>query len=752
MSRYINSPGVQIREVDLSLRVNTPTGVGVLTMGYTQQGPTDEVVQITSIEEYESLYGKPTTAAERYAYHNVKALFSSPANVYFSRLPYGSDSGNIFANEKYSALVYPVLPDDSSTSYASITANGLSAQAADTFYLQKPYHLELTRDEYESLVNDETEWVNEFGKSVDYTDVANIKNAGLVVLNTSKTTINEAFEGYYLGISDNRNTDPASPYRDIVRVNSINNSVSGDTYVEVPSSRLDFELSAANNNADSVSEVMESIPSFNLGSDEFDDMLSIGIFKLRKTPFNKDEIALSYILSESYVGSFDNDRELQNPTGGNNVSVFLENVDSDSLNVRFFVNPYLQDTFSLSLTGNSYPQKKVRTLDDTSIQSVSFSADLSEDDYTNELFPIGVYQSSRGSDKTIGNVNAKIERVFDLVENVDLFTLDIITESGLGTIFCSTQELSSGTYDDKTAWPSLSGLREQTAGSLADSRTVDNYTTIFNTFNNFCENRRKDCIFIADPIRHIFITGENSRVLNQTELIDGNRVAKTFSRYIYWPLRNQFRAANTSYSTAYAQWAKVFDNTSNRQVWVPFSGYAATIMANTDNVWDAPAGLNRGIINLINDIALYPKQKERDQLYNLSLNPVMFSPTDGFVVWGQKTLQKKPSAFDRLNVRRVFLFLERATLNTARYFVFENNNLFTRTQLVNVLTPLFENVKNNLGINNYIIISNQDNNTAEIIENNELKVDIFIKPSKSAEFILVDFHATRQDANFEELI
>ena len=139
-------------------------------------------------------------------------------------------------------------------------------------------------------------------------------------------------------------------------------------------------------------------------------------------------------------------------------------------------------------------------------------------------------------------------------------------------------------------------------------------------------------------------------------------------------------------------------------------------------------------------------------LYKESINPVAFFPNEGFVTWGQKTMLKKPSAFDRINVRHVFLFLEKATMRTSKYFVFEPNTLFTRTQVTNVLDPLFENVKNKDGIRDYIIVCNEKNNTDEVIEQNQLKIDIYIKPTKIAEFILVDFIATRQDASFQELI
>jgi phage tail sheath protein FI len=134
------------------------------------------------------------------------------------------------------------------------------------------------------------------------------------------------------------------------------------------------------------------------------------------------------------------------------------------------------------------------------------------------------------------------------------------------------------------------------------------------------------------------------------------------------------------------------------------------------------------------------------------LNPVAFFPAEGFVIFGQKTLLKKPSAFDRINVRRLFLYLEVATRNTIKFFLFEPNTLFTRTQVINVLTPIFELAKNTQGVYDYLIICDERNNTPDVIDQNELVVDIYIKPVRAAEFILVNFYATRTGQDFQELV
>jgi phage tail sheath protein FI len=212
---------------------------------------------------------------------------------------------------------------------------------------------------------------------------------------------------------------------------------------------------------------------------------------------------------------------------------------------------------------------------------------------------------------------------------------------------------------------------------------------------------------------------------------------------------------NTSYATVYANYFKVYDDNAGIYAYVPSSGFAAAKMVSTDadiGPWGAPAGFNRGIVTNALDVALVPNQRQRDDLYTVSLNPITTFPDQGIVFFGQKTLLKKPSAFDRINVRRNFLYLEKATKSVMKFFIFENNTLFTRTQVVNTLAPFFERVKVADGLYDYLIVCDERNNTPEVIDNNELVVDIYLKPVRTAEFIRVNFYATRTDANFQELI
>ena len=275
----------------------------------------------------------------------------------------------------------------------------------------------------------------------------------------------------------------------------------------------------------------------------------------------------------------------------------------------------------------------------------------------------------------------------------------------------------------------------------------DEYRNIYNIFEQFARQTRKDHIFIADILRNIVVQGDNAKALD-----DKN---KNFSKHVYWPLRHQFGIANSNYACVFANWAKVYDVTSDKNIWIPFSGVAASNFARTDAnfaPWFAPAGFTRGVVTGVTDIAISPTQRQRDQLYRVALNPVTQFPNEGVVIFGQKTLQKKPTAFDRINVRRLFLDLEKRTKRVMKFFIFEPNTFLTRTKIVNTLSPIFENAKQTEGLYDYLIVCDERNNTTDRINNNELVVDIYLKPVRAAEFILVNFYAVNNDVNFEEIV
>jgi phage tail sheath protein FI len=188
--------------------------------------------------------------------------------------------------------------------------------------------------------------------------------------------------------------------------------------------------------------------------------------------------------------------------------------------------------------------------------------------------------------------------------------------------------------------------------------------------------------------------------------------------------------------------------------YVPLNGDIAGIAARADltsETWFSPAGFNRGQLNNVVSLAYNPDKTSRDELYKNGINPVVSLPGQGTVLFGDKTLLKKPSAFDRINVRRLFIVLEKAISTAAKFQLFELNDRFTRAQFKNLIEPFLLDVQSRRGITDFRVVCDETNNTPEVIDRNSFVADIFVQPSRSINFITLNFVATRTGVDFEEL-
>ncbi len=258
-----------------------------------------------------------------------------------------------------------------------------------------------------------------------------------------------------------------------------------------------------------------------------------------------------------------------------------------------------------------------------------------------------------------------------------------------------------------------------------------------------CETR-KDCMTILDCPRHLVVDNRGNET---TDLVDWRNGTGDFA--FVNPNLNE----NTSYAALYANWLEVFDKYNNKYRWIPSSGHVAGIYARTDNVrdpWWAPAGLNRAILTSVRRLAWNPNLGHRDLLYKSGLNPIVSFAGQGKVIWGQKTMLDKPSSFNRVNVRRLFIVLEKAISTAAKYFLFEPNDYITRAQLRDMIIPFLRDVQSRRGIYDFQVICDESNNTPERIDRNELWCTILIKATRVAEFIVLQFVSLKTGASFEE--
>ena len=264
---------------------------------------------------------------------------------------------------------------------------------------------------------------------------------------------------------------------------------------------------------------------------------------------------------------------------------------------------------------------------------------------------------------------------------------------------------------------------------------VADHNTIVNQLIQIAENR-KDCMVIASP-RKASVVGVTS------ESTQSSNVTTDFSS-----------VTSSSYAVLDSGWVYQYDRYNDRYVWVPGNGHTAGIMARADllrDPWYSPAGFSRGQYLGITKLAFNPSQGSRDDLYSARINPICTFPGQGTVLFGDKTALTTPSAFDRINVRRLFIVLEKAIAVAAKSQLFEFNDAFTRAQFRAAVEPFLRDVKNRRGLVDFTVLCDETNNTDSVIDRNEFVCSIFVKPARSINFITLNFVAARSGVEFEEI-
>ena len=246
---------------------------------------------------------------------------------------------------------------------------------------------------------------------------------------------------------------------------------------------------------------------------------------------------------------------------------------------------------------------------------------------------------------------------------------------------------------------------------------------------------RKDCVVFLSP--------------EKTDVVD-NYGSETTDILTY---RNSLTAS--SYAVMDSGWKYQYDKFNDVFRWVPLNADIAGVCARTDletDPWFSPAGTSRGAIRNVIKLAWNPTKADRDDLYTKGVNPVVTFQGEGTILFGDKTMQTRPSAFDRINVRRLFIVLEKAIARAARTSLFEFNDQFTRAQFVALVEPFLRDVQGRRGITDFRVVCDTTNNTPEIIDRNEFVGDIYIKPARSINFIQLNFVAVRSGVSFDEIV
>ena len=252
---------------------------------------------------------------------------------------------------------------------------------------------------------------------------------------------------------------------------------------------------------------------------------------------------------------------------------------------------------------------------------------------------------------------------------------------------------------------------------------------------DLCTTRKDAVAFVSPALANVQATDATTAVINYRN--------------------NALSNVSTSYAVMDSGWKYQYDKYADVYRWVPLNGDIAGLCARTDterDPWYSPAGLTRGQIKNVIKLAYNPNKANRDELYKNGINPVVSFTGEGTLLYGDKTLLGRPSAFDRINVRRLFIVLEKSIAKAARSALFEFNDEFTRAQFVNLVEPFLRTVQGRRGIYDYRVVCDETNNTPEVIDRNEFVGDIYVKPAKSINFIQLNFVSVRTGVAFEEIV
>ena len=325
----------------------------------------------------------------------------------------------------------------------------------------------------------------------------------------------------------------------------------------------------------------------------------------------------------------------------------------------------------------------------------------SGDDYTLISTAQGIKTINLENGTNSGTLGtSEYANAFDLIEDVDAYQVDFLIAPPVTA--------SNG------------------ANTTADAIITD--------LNSIAATTRKDCVVVASPPK--------AAVINTTTPVDDTiEFANLLPSSSYLFLDNNY--------------LKVFDKYNDQYINIPANSTTAGLMAQSDQdtaPWFSPAGLRRGQYFSAIDIAHSPVKADRDRLYRANVNPIANIPGSGITLFGDKTMLRRPSAFDRINVRRLFLTLERAIARAAKSILFEFNDEFTRAEFVNLVEPFLREVKGRRGITDFRVVCDETNNTPEIIDRNEFIATIFIKPARSINYITLNFVAVRTGVDFDEVV
>ena len=697
---FLVSPGVQVKEIDLTNVVPAvATSIGAIALAF-EKGPVSEVTTISSEEQLVKIFGKPQTTSNHYETWFTAANFLS------------------YTNQLH------VVRVESGILNATAGSTGLLIRNTDHY-----------SESYSTGQGSVGEWAaRTAGTHGNSIGVSICSSANNYSQNAVTTTSAEEAEGQTtISVTD----------ASVFSVGDIVNFGETDGH--------EYEVTTVNDSGTSDTIVIKLKD--NVNGEGLQSTISSGTNIRRRWRFYDLFDAApgsSLYATENDRGTLDEVHIVVYDTSG-----ALSGFSVDANGQR--TNAVLETYANLSVNNNAkgpqgdsiyYPDVIYRSSEyvywmDHNTGGTNWGTDVDGTQEGDLLLDGTDSSSSNAGDKVI--LDGTDSSSTDNGDNIDL-------EDGTSTYAVlslpSRTELSGGTDDYavtagelKTAYDRFGDtesidvnliLGGRGGGSGDTSSTQDTHVTML---TNLVESR-KDCIAFVSPYRSATV-GVNSSLTQTDNVITAFDLCPSSSYVVF----------DSAYKYMYDKYNDIYR-------FVPLNGDTAGLCANTDQVadaWFSPAGYNRGRVRGAIKLSYNPSGAERDRLYRARVNPVVNFSGQGVTLFGDKTALTKPSAFDRINVRRLFLVLEKAIATAAKFQLFEFNDEFTRAQFRNLVEPFLRDVQGRRGITDFSVVADGTNNTGQVIDRNEFVADIFVKPSRSINFITLNFIATRTGVAFTEV-
>jgi phage tail sheath protein FI len=712
------SPGVNVTEVDLTTIIPAvSTSIGAMA-GRFQTGPVGEVVTIDSEDTLVSNFGKPDantavdffTAANFLSYSNalrvVRAGNASDLN------PSTGSAGFLIKNDDHFDTLTPT--DFAYGKSSGAFLNGLRVEVCDS---ETAFASWTSNTQFDAAPKT-SEWATARGASNDELHVIVLDGADGAISGTAGTILEKySFMSKALGAKDAQGN--ASYYKDV-----INNS---SKYLRVGSGAPASETSAAFTDGPEMSDATDALA------------LMTGADGLGSVTVNHFGVTATYTANVTAQANTTQDVPAQDEGGtivkaGKTYVVLDTSVATGTAGLG---QPTAKNGLFIAHANTSATKWEYNV-----VEAATNWADLTVTDTMVSLGSIVLHGDSDANTFVASTRRLKSDGTFiaAITTNYGAAATTDLTYGGTDVPFTGTLasgvETAPGTGDIQAAYD-LFVDPDKVDVSLITTSGHD--ATVKKYVSDNIVDVRKDCIAFVSP--------------DKADVVDLSTDTERLTNVL--DHRNNDLNLNTSYAVMDSGWKYQYDKFSDVFRWIPLNGDIAGLCARTDYLrdsWWSPAGYTRGQIKNSVRLAYNPSKAHRNDLYRAGINPVVTFTGQGTILFGDKTLQTRPSAFDRINVRRLFIVLEKAIATAAKFALFEFNDEFTRSQFRNMVEPFLRDIQGRRGITDFKVVCDETNNTGEVIDRNEFVGDIYVKPTRSINFIQLNFVAVRTGVDFSEIV